>query len=155
MSITIEAIYEAGLLKPLAPLPELAEHSRVRVTIEPASKPVPKVRRSSHGRVDNSRENEWLRQHENEYRGQWVVLDGDRLTGHAAKSDDVTAFVEQARAEGVLAPFITFINADSEPIWMMWSGIAGLSPFNSCSITAYTTRSLFRSGSFPPLLSCE
>jgi len=32
MSITIEAIYEAGILKPLAPLPELADKSRVRVT---------------------------------------------------------------------------------------------------------------------------
>jgi len=121
MSITIEAIYEAGILKPLAPLPELAEHSRVRVTIEPASKPVPKVRRSPHGPVDNSRENEWLRQHQNEYRGQWVVLDGDRLIGHAAKASGVTVFVEQARAEGVRAPFVHFINDDPEPIWMMWS----------------------------------
>lgn len=36
MSITVEAIYESGILKPLAPLPELADKSRVRVTIEPA-----------------------------------------------------------------------------------------------------------------------
>lgn len=69
MSITIEAVYEAGILKPLTPLPELAEHSLVRVTIEPASKPVPKVRRSSHGRVDLSKEREWVRQHRDEYRG--------------------------------------------------------------------------------------
>jgi len=121
MSITIEAVYEAGILKPLTPLTELAEHSRVRVTIEPANKPVPKVRRSLHGRVDNSRENEWLKQHQNEYRGQWVVLDGDRLFGHAAETEEVTVFVEQARAEGVRAPFIHFINEDPEPIWMMWS----------------------------------
>jgi len=121
MSITIEAVYEAGILKPLTPLLELAENSRVRVTIEPANKPVPKVRRSTHGRVDNSRENEWLKQHQNEYRGQWVVLDGDRLFGHAAKPDDVTAFVEQARVEGVRAPFVHFINEEPGPIWMMWS----------------------------------
>jgi hypothetical protein len=109
------------MLKLLAPLPGLAERSRVRVTIEPAGKPVPKVHRSSRGRVDNSRENEWLRQHQNDYRGQWVVLDGDRLIGHAANPDEATAFVEQARAEGILAPFVTFINEDPEPIWMMWS----------------------------------
>ena len=121
MSITIEAVYEAGMLKPLAPLPELAEHSRVRVTIEPASKPAPKVRRSAHGKVDLSKESEWVRQHRDEYRGQWVVLDGDRLIGHAASSDEVTVFVEQARAEGVRAPFIKLIPVDDEPIWMMWS----------------------------------
>jgi predicted DNA-binding antitoxin AbrB/MazE fold protein len=34
MSITIEAIYEAGVLKPLAPLPNLKEHERVRITVE-------------------------------------------------------------------------------------------------------------------------
>lgn len=120
MSITIEAVYEAGILKPLAPLPELAEHSRVRVTIEPASKPAPKVRRSAHGRVDTSRESEWLRLHRDDYRGQWVVLDGDRLIGHAATADELTPFVEQARAEGVRAPFVEFIRVDSEPISMMW-----------------------------------
>lgn len=47
MGITIEAVYEAGMLKPLEPLPELREHSRVRVTIEPqeaaSSKPVGNV----------------------------------------------------------------------------------------------------------------
>jgi predicted DNA-binding antitoxin AbrB/MazE fold protein len=34
MSITIEAIYEAGILKPLAPLPDLPEHTMVRITVE-------------------------------------------------------------------------------------------------------------------------
>jgi predicted DNA-binding antitoxin AbrB/MazE fold protein len=120
MSITIEAIYEAGTLKLLSPLPDLAEHSRVRVTIEPVSKPVPKVRRSTHGRVDLSKQREWVLQHRDEYRGQWVVLDGDRLVGHAATSDELTPFVEQARAEGVRSPYIKLIPLDDEPIWMGW-----------------------------------
>lgn len=34
MRITIEAIYEAGMLKPLSPLPDLKEHERVRSTVE-------------------------------------------------------------------------------------------------------------------------
>ncbi len=34
MSITVEAIYEAGVLKPLTPLPELPEHTKVRITAE-------------------------------------------------------------------------------------------------------------------------
>ena len=120
MSITIEAVYEAGILKPLAPLPELAEHSRVRLTIEPASKPVPKVRRTAHGATDYSKLNEWLRQNRDKYRGQWVVLDQDRLIGHTADTKAVQAIFDQARAEGVRAPFVEFINEDPEPIWMMW-----------------------------------
>jgi predicted DNA-binding antitoxin AbrB/MazE fold protein len=120
MSITIEAVYEAGILKPLAPLPGLAERSRVRVTIEPADKPAPKVRRSTHGRVDLSKEREWVRRHRNEYRGQWVVLDGDRLIGHTPNADEATAIFKQARSEGVRAPYVKLIPVDDEPIWMMW-----------------------------------
>lgn len=37
MTITIEAIYEAGVLKPLAPLLNLEEHEKVRVTVEKES----------------------------------------------------------------------------------------------------------------------
>jgi predicted DNA-binding antitoxin AbrB/MazE fold protein len=33
MPITIEAVYESGVLKPVQPLP-LKEHERVRVTVE-------------------------------------------------------------------------------------------------------------------------
>jgi predicted DNA-binding antitoxin AbrB/MazE fold protein len=33
MTITIEAIYENGMLKPLQPLPTLKEHQRVEITI--------------------------------------------------------------------------------------------------------------------------
>jgi predicted DNA-binding antitoxin AbrB/MazE fold protein len=34
MTLTVEAIFENGVLKPAQPLP-LAEHEKVRVTIEP------------------------------------------------------------------------------------------------------------------------
>lgn len=34
MSITVEAIYEAGVLKPLEPIPSLKENMRVRLVIE-------------------------------------------------------------------------------------------------------------------------
>jgi predicted DNA-binding antitoxin AbrB/MazE fold protein len=37
MSITIEAVYEAGVLRPLTPLPGLKEHERVRITLETPS----------------------------------------------------------------------------------------------------------------------
>ena len=35
MTLTVEAIYEDGVLKPTQPLP-LTEHEKVRITIEPA-----------------------------------------------------------------------------------------------------------------------
>lgn len=34
MRITIEAIYEAGVFKPLTPLPNLREHEKVRLVVE-------------------------------------------------------------------------------------------------------------------------
>ena len=37
MPITVEAVYEAGVLKPLTPLPGLKEHERVRITLETPS----------------------------------------------------------------------------------------------------------------------
>jgi predicted DNA-binding antitoxin AbrB/MazE fold protein len=33
MAITIEAVYEAGVLRPLEPLDTLKEHERVRITV--------------------------------------------------------------------------------------------------------------------------
>lgn len=35
MSVSIEAVYESGVLKPLSPLPDLKENDRVRITVEP------------------------------------------------------------------------------------------------------------------------
>jgi predicted DNA-binding antitoxin AbrB/MazE fold protein len=34
MTITVEAIYEAGVLKPLSPLTGIKEHERVRLTVD-------------------------------------------------------------------------------------------------------------------------
>lgn len=39
MAITVEAVYENGVLKPTEPLP-LKEHERVSVTLEPARPPI-------------------------------------------------------------------------------------------------------------------
>jgi predicted DNA-binding antitoxin AbrB/MazE fold protein len=35
MTITVEAVYEDGVLRPIEPLP-FAEHEKVRVSVEPA-----------------------------------------------------------------------------------------------------------------------
>ena len=39
MSITVEAVYENGVLRPAAPLP-FKEHERVSITVEPARIPI-------------------------------------------------------------------------------------------------------------------
>ena len=119
MSITIEAIYEAGTLRPLIPLSVLPDKTKVRLTIEPAEKPIPQVRHAAE-RVDCAQENEWLRQHQDNYRGQWVVLDGDTLYGHTADRHTLTALVNAARAAGVTEPFVHLIPVDPEPVWMGW-----------------------------------
>jgi predicted DNA-binding antitoxin AbrB/MazE fold protein len=60
MSITAEAIYEAGILKLLSPLPELPERTKVRLTIEPeasaASLPTPRFSAELLARIDRRRE---------------------------------------------------------------------------------------------------
>jgi predicted DNA-binding antitoxin AbrB/MazE fold protein len=35
MTITVEAVYESGVLRPLEPLDALREHERVRITVQP------------------------------------------------------------------------------------------------------------------------
>ena len=39
MALTVEAVYENGVLKPAQPLP-FKEHEQVRVTVEPARPPI-------------------------------------------------------------------------------------------------------------------
>jgi Family of unknown function (DUF5678) len=81
------------------------------------TKTLPRTRKSSIGKVDLSKEHEWLRQHKHEYVGQWVVLDGDHLVGHGS---DPLPFFQQAKAEGVKMPFVHFIRDDSEPFCGGW-----------------------------------
>jgi predicted DNA-binding antitoxin AbrB/MazE fold protein len=37
MNITIEAVYEGGVFKPLSPVANLKEHDKVRLVVEPAN----------------------------------------------------------------------------------------------------------------------
>ena len=84
------------------------------------AKTVSPIRPSRFGKIDLSREREWVIQHGHEYVGQWVVLGGGRLIGHTADGDALLAIVERARAEGISAPYVESISSDTEPIWMGW-----------------------------------
>ena len=116
MSITIEAIYEAGMLKPLTPLLTLKDKTKVRVTIEAEEKPVPRVRRVA-PLPDYSKARNWLHQHREQFRGQWVVMNTEGLTGHTSDPKAVKTIFDQACASGVEAPFVHFVPLDDEPIW--------------------------------------
>ena len=84
------------------------------------AKTFPQVRKSLLGKVDLSKEREWMLQHGHEYIGQWVVLGDGRLIGHTADSSEVAAIVASARGEGILLPYVKFVDDESEPIWMGW-----------------------------------
>lgn len=63
MTGTFEAIYEDGVLKPVQPLP-LAEHAKVRVTIEPSTQeggPALEAARRSYGLLQWTGDPEVLR----------------------------------------------------------------------------------------------
>jgi len=84
------------------------------------SKTLPHTRKSSIGKVDLSREREWILQHGHQYLGEWVVLGDGNIVGHSADSSDLRAIVATARALGIERPYVKFISKDSEPIWMGW-----------------------------------
>ena len=80
------------------------------------TKILPEVHRASF-QVDASKSIEWLEQHQQEYIGKWVVLDGNRLIG---AGNDPRPIVAQARAHGVKFPFVEFVRDPSEPFVGGW-----------------------------------
>ncbi len=94
----LEAVFEDGVLRPLAPL-SLPEKQHVMLTITDVPIPVsPKASRLP--------EQEWLRQHSEEFAGQWVALDGDSLLSHGC---DAFAVRDEARSKGVERPLMVHI----------------------------------------------
>jgi hypothetical protein len=70
--------------------------------------------------VDNDRwerEQRWLDEHREEYLGQWVALEGDRLLASGA---DGRAVYEAARASGVRAPLVTRVEPRDELPFAGW-----------------------------------
>jgi hypothetical protein len=61
--------------------------------------------------VSGAREQEWVRSHGREYSGRWVALDGSRLVAEATGAREA---LEQARAAGVVSPFLVHMTEPSE-----------------------------------------
>jgi hypothetical protein len=53
--------------------------------------------------IDRSREQQWLKEHNQEFASQWVALDGDHLICHGSNACEV---YENARKSGVKRPLV-------------------------------------------------
>ena len=82
-----------------------------------SSKTLPEVRKATRPSIDRTRELAWLAAHEEEYAGQWVFLEGDRLVAHG---DDPLLFREIANAERIEVPFIVHVRKDRGPFMGAW-----------------------------------
>jgi 2-oxoglutarate dehydrogenase complex dehydrogenase (E1) component-like enzyme len=54
----------------------------------------------------------WLQLHQEDYRGQWVVLYQGKLIAHGNNGEAVT---KEARAQGITEPFLAFIPSEDLP----------------------------------------
>ncbi|BDC51419.1 hypothetical protein F183_A37350 [Bryobacterales bacterium F-183] len=104
MSRSVDAIYEAGVFRPLEPV-TLSEHKRVRLTVE---EPVDPAR--SEAINPRHEELQWLAKESAAYRGQWVALVGPRLISHG---EDLAAVRSAALAAGFEDAL--FASVPSEP----------------------------------------
>lgn len=59
----------------------------------------------------------WLAEHEAEYAGQWLALDGNRLL---ARGTDLKQVMTEARARGVANPFFAYAEDPRQAQWGGW-----------------------------------
>ena len=90
---TMEATVENIL--PLIEKLSWSEKLRLRTALEPTA-PVQPVAQAPRGQrvpcepmPDRTREREWVKQHKQEYAGQWVALNGDQLMAACFTQQDV------------------------------------------------------------------
>ncbi len=60
--------------------------------------------------IDRSREQQWLKEHSQEFAGEWVALDGGHLICHGANAREV---YEGARKSSVKRPLVVEVEKDS------------------------------------------
>lgn len=84
-------------MRPLGPL-SLQDKQHVLLTITDVS-----AQGANSGRMP---EKEWLLAHGQEYRGQWVALNGEELLSHGS---DARGVRDEARAKGVQTPLMVHI----------------------------------------------
>jgi hypothetical protein len=115
--VTVESI-----LNQIHQLPE-TEQARLRQLLEDKESSPAKRKDGLDLRVpaisvpDSASEMRWLSQHQREYAGRWVALDGDRLIAHGTDAGDVYAAAE---ADGAHLPLVTFIEDPDNRVTILW-----------------------------------
>jgi hypothetical protein len=85
-----------GKHPPGAPItPSLLGKAPVKDRPKPAELPFAPRIIGTYEPDDRTKEHEWLRLHSDEYAGQWVALDGDRLLSHGCVLKEVMEKVEE------------------------------------------------------------
>jgi predicted DNA-binding antitoxin AbrB/MazE fold protein len=110
----LDAVFEAGVLRPLEPL-ALSEQQRVRLTLD--DQPLPQTSTPVSGRDVRREEMLWLANEAGPYAGQWVALSGSRLIAHGT---DAATVRENASAAGVDRPLLTHLPEDGELPFAGW-----------------------------------
>lgn len=59
----------------------------------------------------------WINEHRDEYLGQWVALDGDRLIGHGFNARELHL---KAKSEGIEIPFVEQVNEEPKFFYAGW-----------------------------------
>lgn len=65
----------------------------------------------------NEQERSWINAHREEYLGQWVALDGDRLVVHGTDAKQV---YDEAREQGITAPYLERVSPKQEAFIGGW-----------------------------------
>jgi predicted DNA-binding protein len=92
----------------------------VRIVLEEKLSGVEKKRLSDNSRIiatdlpvrDFSREHDWLEKNRDEYDGQYVALDGDKIVAHNADSRKVAAKVKKL---GLKSVYLVYVEGSQRP----------------------------------------
>lgn len=112
---TVEQIIESIRALPLSEKEkffDLAEDEKQKILSEKKVKAL----ELREGNKNFRRSLKWIEEHKEEFDGQWVVLDGNRLISHGK---DAKTVYDQARAKGIETPFLERVKAKILP-WGGW-----------------------------------
>jgi predicted DNA-binding antitoxin AbrB/MazE fold protein len=118
----LDAVFEAGVLRPLEPL-ALSEQQLVRVTVDDLQSSKESggaPRKNDPGtdrRIDRTQEMLWLANEAKPSAGEWVALIGSRLLAHGPDAVEVR---EKARAAGVERPLLSHLPPAGEDSFGGW-----------------------------------
>ena len=110
MATLEQIINEARALTP-------AERRRLHQVLERELEQPAPAKESKPAYPTHEQERAWLEVHRDEYLGEWVALDGDRLLAHGA---DARKVYEAARDQGIQAPFVERVQPKVDAFMAGW-----------------------------------